>query len=34
MFAEFRRGKPDRDKKYGKNINTKPGEIIYVDGIG
>jgi len=33
MFAELRRGNPDRDKKCGKNINMEPGEIIYVDGI-
>jgi hypothetical protein len=34
MFAEFRRGKPDVDKKYGKNINMKTKEIIYIDWIG
>jgi hypothetical protein len=34
VFTEFRRGRPDGDKKHGKNINMKTREIVYVDGIG
>jgi hypothetical protein len=34
VFSKVCRGRPDGDKKHGKNINMRTREIIYVDGIG